>query len=74
MDKDQKNYIVKVAIYTVSDKGQDKVEKVQSLIEGAKDAKHAYDEAYKAYAVSGMLSFDIVSVVESNIAEVLVVQ
>ncbi len=74
MDKDKKNYIVKVGIYTATDRGTDKVEKVKSLIEGAKDAKHAYDEAYKAYAVSGILRFDIISVSESDIAEVLVVQ
>ena len=71
MDKDLKNYLVKVAIYTTSDSGKDKTEKIEVLVEGAKDINDANSIAFKHMAVSGSMTFDIVSVAESKIAEVI---
>jgi len=74
MDEKEKYYSAKVNVYTeveTSNGGiKEKVEKLEIAVK-AITVEEAYAKAYKHFAVSGMMTFEIVGVTASKIIEVI---
>lgn len=67
---EEKYYSVKVNVYTETESGKEKTEKIEMLVHatGTDDANHI---ANKHLAESSMLTFEIVGVSKTKIVEVI---